>query len=227
MKKILPVLLCYVLSASQLYAVDGGPVFSSDISPVGEFSGVIEGITETDDIGTSGPPIPGDPLPAPNNSATTPSNALGLFDLDVPAVGLASGTFILFADGIVYSGSITASANTNNDKILGILEASTTITLTSIDTTTLATSGSTTVTETSVGEIDARVTGATSTGSSLGNLVGTANLDISFGEYNTQTLEPVVDRTITFNVLGILQSTTAAASSSSSTATAPVTSSGG
>jgi hypothetical protein len=223
MKKILPLLLCYVLSASQMYAVSGGPVFTSNISPVGTFSGVIEGITETDDLNASGPPIPGDPLPAVNNSSTTPSNALGLFDLVVPSVGLSSGTFLLFADGIVFTGTITASADPDTDKIIGILEATTNIMVTDLDT-----GVSATVTESSVGEINATVTGATSTGSSLGALKGTADLQVSFGEVDPTTLEPIVDRTINFIVLGVKQSALSTATSSTGTATtAAPTSSGG
>jgi hypothetical protein len=202
MKKILPVLLCYVLSASQMYAVSGGPVFTSGISPVGTFSGVIEGITETDDLVGSGPTIPGDPLPTPNNSNTVPSNALGLFDLEVPAVDNASGVFVLFADGIVFTGTIQAFANPNNDKLMGILEASSSVTITDV----VGTTTTTTVTETALGNITAKITGATSASTSLGSLTGTASLEVSYGEYNTSTLQPVIDKTLTFNVIGVKQS---------------------
>jgi hypothetical protein len=205
MKKILPVLLCYVLSASQMYAVSGGPVFTSGISPVGTFSGVIEGITETDDLIGSGPTIPGDPLPPANNSNTVPSNALGLFDLSVPAVGNASGAFVLFADGIVFTGTIQAFANPNNDKLTGILEATSTVTITDV----VGTATTTTVTETAIGLINAKITGATSSSTSLGSLTGTANLDVSYGEYNTSTLQPIIDKSLTFNVIGVKQSGTA------------------
>ena len=212
-----------------MYAVSGGPVYTSGISPVGTFSGVIEGITETDDTTSSAPPIPGDPLPSPSGGATTPSNALGLFNLSVPAVGSAAGAFVLFADGIVFSGTIQAFADPNNDRLIGILQATTTIMIT--EDTAAGTTATTTVTESSVGEINARVTGATSSSGGLGNLVGTANLEISFGEIDVNTLEPIVNRTITFNVLGVEQSGAATATTSTGTGTgatsAPVTSAGG
>jgi hypothetical protein len=203
MKTILPVLLCYLLTASQMYAVDGGPVFTSNISAIGVFSGVIEGITETDDTVSSGPPIPGDPLPAPNNANTVPSNALGLFDLNVPATGNAAGTFVLFSDGVVFTGTIQAFANPNSDKLLGILEATTSVTLTVFTATGNTT---TTVTESALGQINARVTGATSASTGLGELTGTANLDVNYGEYNATTLQPIIDKTLTFNVIGVKQS---------------------
>jgi hypothetical protein len=214
MKKILPVLLCYVLSASQMYAVSGGPVFTSDISPIGTYSGVIEGITETDDSTTSGPAIPGDPLPAPNNAATTPSNALGLFDLSVPSVGNSTGVFVLFADGIVFSGTIQAFADPNSDKLLGILEGTTTVMLTDLTTGVAAS-----VTETAIGKINATITGATSESTSLGSLTGTANLDVSFGQYDGTTLAPIVARTLTFNVIGVKTSAVDTASTAATTTT--------
>jgi hypothetical protein len=216
MKKILPVLLCYVLAASQLYAVDGGPVYNSDISVIGSYSGVIEGLTETDDTGSSAPAIPGDPLPSVGSSATTPSNALGLFDLAVPSVGMATGTFILFADGIVFTGTIQAFADPDSDKLLGILQASASVSLTDIGGSTDTT---TTVSETALGQINARVGAATSSSTSLGSLTGTANLDVSFGEYDASTLAPVIARTLTFNVLGVKQSAADPAAAASTTTT--------
>jgi hypothetical protein len=212
MKTILPVLLCYVLFASQMYAVDGGPVFTSNISPVGIYSGVIEGITETDDLTTSGPPIPGDPLPTPNNSSTTPSNALGLFNLSVPSVGSSTGTFVLFQDGVIFTGTIQAFADPNSDKLLGILEATYNFTLDTFDA--AGDSVTSSVTASAVGQIDATITGATSSSTALGALKGTANLEISFGEVDATTLAPIIARTTTFNVIGVKQSAADTATSS-------------
>ena len=224
MKKILPVLLCYVLSASQMYAVSGGPVFSSGVSPVGSYSGVIEGITETDDLSASAPPIPGDPLGGGTTSDTTPSNALGLFDLTVPSIGLAAGTFVLFEDGIVFTGTIQASANPNSDKLIGILQASFTFMLTTFNDTGNAVV--TTTAATAVGQINAKVVGANDSATSLGSLTGTANLDVSFGEVDPSTLEPIIARSTTFNVIGIKQSAVDTASTGSG-GVAGTTSSGG
>jgi hypothetical protein len=208
MKQIFPLLLCYVLSVSQLHAVDGGPVYTSGINTVGQYSGVIQGVTETDDLNTNGPAIPGDPLPAPNNSTTTPSNAIGLFTLNVPSTGTSSGAFLLFADGEVFTGTITASADPDSAKLIGILEGAYNFNLTTFNT--AGNAVTTAVTAQAVGEVNAKITSSPVFTRALGRLTGTAFLDINFGEVDATTLSPVVARSINFNVLGFKQSVTAA-----------------
>ena len=213
MKKILPVLLCYVLCASQTYAVSGGPVFGAGgVVVTGSYSGVLEGVTETDDQAGGGPAIPGDPLAPENN--TVPSNALGLFNLSVPATGTASGVFILFQDGVVFNGTIEASVDPDNGKLQGILEAQYNFNL---ETGTATTP----VTAQANGQINAKITSGGSAAESLGRLNGTANLEVSFGAVDTTTLQPIIDKSSTFNVIGFKQSATATAVASIGTATGP------
>ena len=206
MKKILPVLLCYVLSASQVLALSGGPVFTTGaVNPTGRYSGVIEGLTETNDITGSAPAIPGDTVGSTTTANTSASNALGLFDLTVPNAGNATGTFILFQDGRIFTGTIMASADPDNDKLMGILEATYNFTLDTFDVTGAAVSSA--VTATAVGQINAKITPEVLTSQGLGRLTGTANLEVSFGEVDSN-LAPVIDRTSTFNVIGFKQSST-------------------
>ncbi len=225
MKKLLPVLLCYVLSASQTYALSGGPIFNSNGSSRGSYSGVIEGITEVDNGSTTGPAIPGDPVAGGTAGSTpVPSNALGLFNLSVPATGFATGSFILFEDGTVFNGTITATAPTGSNKLVGIIEASFTTVLFSSTDIFGDTATETTTSATAVGKITAKATGGAAGSSNLGRLTGTANLDVSFGQVDSNN-EPVVARSTTFNVIGIKQ-TSVAISTGSSTGTATSTGTG-
>lgn len=217
MKKILPILLCYVLSASQVFALSGGPVFNTgSVKPTGSYSGVIEGVTETDDTtGGSGPAIPGDPLGGPPAASTTPSNALGLFNLTVPSTGSATGGFVLFQDGIVFTGTITASVDPDSDKLLGILEGTFNFNLQTFDNT--GQPVSTAITAQAIGKINAKITPAPFSSNALARINGTANLDINFGQVSSTTLAPIISRSDTFNVIGFKQSNSVSGTTAATT----------
>lgn len=207
-KKVFPLLLSYVFLTTQCWAISGGPNYGggSKVSTVGTYSGVISGDTETDAPGSSTPTIPGDPLPPPSPSGTTTnSNALGLFDLVVPAVGLATGNFLLFADGTVFGGTIDASADPDSATLKGIVQGTYNFNLTTFNAAGNATT--TAVTATALGMITAKVRPGNSNSSAAARLSGTANLDINFGEVDPNTLEPIVARAITFTVTGVQQTT--------------------
>ncbi len=105
MKVIFPLLLCYVLMISQGYALSGGPVFTnSSVAVSGTYSGTLGGITPSD----------------PDHPSTI---TLGLFVISVPTVGLATGTFILFAKGFTYTGSIEAVADPRSGLFSGLVNA--------------------------------------------------------------------------------------------------------
>jgi hypothetical protein len=198
MKSIFPLLLIYVFMTSQTFALSGGPRFGNGTVLVsGLYSGVLEGVTETNSA-TQGPPIPGDPVTDPNATGT-PSNAIGLFSLTVPNVGLATGTFLLFANGRVFTGTIDASGDPDSGEIKGILQGTFNFSL-SNGTESVA------VTASAVGRIDALVRANQGLFAiSLARLEGTADLGINFGLVDPATLEPVIDRTITFDVVGFKQ----------------------
>ncbi len=223
MKKLLPLLICYVLTQSQCFAISGGPVYggSGNVSTTGSYSGTLQGVTEIDPSTSSGPSIPGDPLPA-GTQTTTSSNALGLFDLVVPGTTTATGAFLLFADGVVFGGTISASVDPDSAKLAGILNGQYNFTLNTSNGTAIT---SVAVTATAVGMINAKVTGPKGRSVSAARLNGSANLEISFGEVNINDLSPVVGRVITFTVSGF--QTTTATNTSSTIGTAGGTGTGG
>ena len=209
MKSVFPLLLCYVFMTAQTYAISGGPVFGGgNVTTTGIYSGVIQGTEESDTpTGTTEPPIPGDPVPNDPTGGTggTPSNALGLFTLNVPTTLLAAGTFILFADGEIFTGTINASVDPDNGQLKGLLEGTFDLNITTFNATGDPTT--TAVTASAVGRINARVTASNSfSATSLARLAGTANLDVSFGLIDVNTLMPIVARSITFTVTGFKQS---------------------
>ena len=213
MKKLLPLLICYVLTQGQCYAISGGPNYggSGQVNTVGSYSGVIQGVTETDTATSGAPSIPGDTVPGGTASTATSSNALGLFDLVVPGTTTATGGFLLFADGEVFGGTISASVDPDNGKLSGILDGAFNFNET------FFLSGATTtstvsVTAQAVGMISAKITASKNTAVSAARLNGTADLEVSFGEFGANN-EPVVARMISFTVTGF-QTTTAITTSS-------------
>jgi hypothetical protein len=205
MKAVFPLLLCYVLTTAQTFALSGGPIFGGGrVSTTGIYSGVLQGQEEIDST-TSGPAIPGDPIPTDPNVTGTPSNALGLFSLTVPATLLATGAFMLFADGEIFSGTINASADPDSGQLKGLLEGSFNFTLQTFDSAGAAVS--TAITATAVGQLTARVSASNSlTALSLARLNGNATLAVNFGQVDGTTFAPIIARTITFTVTGFKQS---------------------
>lgn len=252
MKSLLPLCFCYCLTAAQTFALSGGPVFGDgQINTTGIYSGVLQGLNETDAT-ASGPAIPGDTaftLPAHTTTAllfdrqrsfiyggvryeqkgrtttvatgeplshaavaTTaggtatapPSSALGLFSLKVPTSGLATGAFMLFVDGEIFSGAINGSADPDNGQVRALLEGAFTLNLPAANATGAVTQ--TSVTGMAVGQFNAQIRASNSlTAGSLGRLTGMAGLDVGFGKVDSTTLQPVVARVITFTVDGYKQ----------------------
>lgn len=217
MKKLFPLLLCYVLTTTQCFAISGGPVFGGgrSINVVGAYSGVIQGISETD--AGSGPPIPGEPVDPNNPTGSTPSNALGLFDLTVPGVSTATGAFILFTSGRVFGGTISASVDPDTAKLSGVLNGSYTFGLTSFNSTGTATTSQ--VTASAVGEINANIRATGTSSYTTARLTGTASLEVNFGNVDPNTLAPIIVQTILFNVSGFQQTNVAQAASTISNLT--------
>ncbi len=205
MKKLLPILLCYVLMTTQVYAISGGPVFGgSDLNPVGTYSGVINVTKELDNDDPVVDPVTGNLVP----SEVTDVNAIGLFDLSVPSTNVATGSFLLFVDGVVYTGTITASVNPDSDQLSGIVQGTFGFTISTQE------FGVTTVTTTEVtalanGQITAGISGTTQGANSSALITGasTINVDDSGlvnGLFHT-------DRTLNCTVSGFRQSLTASA----------------
>lgn len=205
-KKVFPLLLSYVFLTTQCWALDGGPDYGRGIiSTIGTYSGVINGLTESDAATAGGPDIPGDPLPNPADTTTsTNSNALGLFDLSVPVTGTATGAFLLFADGYVFGGTIDGSVDPDTKVLKGIVQGTYSFTLGTFDA--AGDAVSTSVTAQAIGMINATINATKAPSLVESRITGTANLEINFGEVDVTTLAPIVDRVITFSVSGFKQS---------------------
>ncbi len=118
MKKILPILLCYVLMTSQVFAISGGPVFGSGtINPVGTYSGVVQGVSQ----GVSSTTTFTGNVNTDLIGGTVPSTALGLFSLSVPTTSVATGAFILFSNGSTFTGNIDASIDVDSNQLSGLV----------------------------------------------------------------------------------------------------------
>ena len=224
MKKILPLLICYVLTQTQCFALSGGPVYggSGNVSTTGSYSGTLQGVTEIDGSTGSGgaPAIPGDPVPGGTNTPSS-SNALGLFDLVVPGTTTATGGFLLFADGVVFGGTIAASVDPDSARLTGILNGQFNFTVSGVVGSTVATIP---ISASAVGMINAKVSSSSQRSATAARLNGSANLEISFGGVNSD-FSPEVDRVITFTVTGF--QTTTATNTSSTIGTAGSAGTGG
>jgi hypothetical protein len=111
MKTLLGSLMCLVLTVAQSFAISGGPWGGSGrVTVTGTYAGVFVPIVIVVD---PGPP----PVTLP------PDNSLALFTLKVPQTGLASGTAVVFRNGIAYSGTIQGSADPDSAKLTGVVDA--------------------------------------------------------------------------------------------------------
>ena len=85
MKALLGSLLCYVLFASQCFALKGGPPYPGNAASLaGTYAAVM---------------VP-DPVQSPG------TNSIGLFSAVFPQAGLGSGTLIIFQTGQTYTGTL-------------------------------------------------------------------------------------------------------------------------
>ena len=106
MKALLGCLLCLVLSASQTFALKGGPVYpASGTNIVGTYAAVLQ----------------------PQFDPTDPSsaNSIGVFAAAVPNTGLSSGGFAFFARGQIFYGTMTGFGDPKGGTLKGILQADT------------------------------------------------------------------------------------------------------
>jgi hypothetical protein len=186
--------MCLVLAAAQCFAISGGPNYGGSLNVVGTFGGVMEPSLRT---------------PADDCSA----NSIGVFSVGVPSTGIASGTFVMFAQGRIFSGTIEGTADPGKARLAGILHATFDFTVTEHffnpvtgETTTTATD----VTAEANGKLDTKISGASSQFSAVAatRLSGSATLNISQGQVN-RDLSPHVTCEMELIVTGFKQSTTA------------------
>lgn len=164
MKILLACLMCLVLTEAECFAIKGGPIYPAGTNVFGTYAGILE----------------------PRFDPTNPfsSNSLGLFSLSVPSTGLASGSFVMFAYGIVFRGTVQGLGNPNKGTIQGILDGSFAVasnqsTITDAFGFTF-TSSTSSVTARAEGNLTASVTSTRTGGATSASLLkGTATLFVS------------------------------------------------
>ncbi len=102
MKAILGSLLCYVLFASQCFALKGGPPYpGSQIAATGTFSGVL----------------------LPNQEISPFTNSIGLFTVVFPKTGLGTGSLVIFQTGQTYVGTVQGLVDPKGSVVSALLYA--------------------------------------------------------------------------------------------------------
>ena len=203
MKIILASLMCLVLCATECFAISGGPVFpTTGTNIVGTYAGVLQGVFD------------------PTNPAS--SNSIGIFSLGVPSTGNASGAFVMFSRGRVFTGTARAFADPIKASLKGILTATFNYNLSQIIT--AADGGQSVVTRAVTASVNGPInaTIATSTRSNFSGsttvIRGDATLNIDQGQV-AQNGDPVIVSTLSLVVTGVKQSNSATAA----VATTPTT----
>ena len=212
MKALLGCLMFLVLTTSQGFAISGGPWGRGTLNVVGVYAGVLK------------PKIP--PVDDPPGCS---ANSIGVFSVGVPSSGVSTGTFVMFSQGRVFTGTIQGVADPGKGTLNAVLSASLNFTVTFSPTpcpspVTTCTESSTTeqVTATANGNLNASVFNAQSqSGNATGStrLRGGATIDISHGTVDSVTLAPIVECEMTLHVGGFKQTDTAQTSTTTTTTT--------
>lgn len=191
MKALLGSLLCFVLFASQCFAISGGPPYPGNAaSLVGTYAGVLQPTFD-----------PTDPFS---------SNSLGVFTLGIPTDGASTGNFLMFTRGRIFGGSIQGVTDPNKAEVSALIFATFNYTLTFLDGAGMV--QTTAITASVTGSLNAKVTTNTNTQSqSSALLTGSASAFISNGGVENNG-DPTLDGSLSLEVMGFKQSNTAPAS---------------
>ena len=212
MKVLLGFLMCLVLTIAQTFAISGGPWGRNQLVVTGVYAGVMKPkkVPAT---------CPADPSTCPDSPPGCSANSLGVFSVGVPTSGLATGTFVMFSQGRVFSGTIQGNADPGKATLTAVLSASYNFTVTfgptpcPIPTPAPACTPSAfteQVTATADGNLNTHITtqlSRESLGATATRLVGSATIDISHGEVNPD-LSPFVNCHMELKVSGFKQSET-------------------
>lgn len=194
MKILLACLMCLVMGAAQSFAISGGPPYPSSTNVVGTYAGVMDP-TLTD---------------APTDCGL---NSIGVFSVTVPRTGISSGTFVMFSQGRVFSGTIQGVADPNRASLKGVLNATFNFNVSQTSPTGVVTT--TPVTASANGNLNSRITnsGDPTASTTSTRLKGSATISVDLGELNPD-LSPLITCQLTLRVKGFKQL-------SGSTTTAP------
>lgn len=110
MNRILSFLLCIVFLKAQVLAMTGGPNEGSEsaIDVAGTYSGVLIPSNSEATLETVG----GESL-----------NSLGIFTIRLPKAGFGTGAFLIFSEGVLFSGTMTAVGDSGESSVKAIIEA--------------------------------------------------------------------------------------------------------
>ncbi|MES2571296.1 MAG: hypothetical protein V4710_14730, partial [Verrucomicrobiota bacterium] len=191
MKKVLSLLVSFVFLQTQSWALSGGPKFQGNAASfTGTYAGVL--IPEVD----------------ASTTASTGSASIGLFSLEQPTKGFASGTVVAFVNGAVFNGTIQGILDPDGGVLNGVIDATSTFEVTEITPVVDPTTGEVTFISESFtvgaqGNIQAEVASNTANASSATRIEGEASLDVFFNIANDGT--PVITQTARFQVDGFKQ----------------------
>jgi hypothetical protein len=196
MRILFALLMCLVFGSAQCFAIKGGPPYPASANLVGTYGGVLQGVFDP----------------------TTPSssNSIGVFSVGVPKTGNASGPFVMFSRGRVFSGTLQGTADPTKASIKGVLSATYNFNLsrTVTDSTGATTVVTIPVTATANGPLDAAVgsfKSAKTLSASNTIIQGTATLNIAEGQVAANG-DPIIVSILSLTVSGFKQSDTAPSS---------------
>ena len=177
MKIVLTCLMCFVLGASESFAIDGGPVYPGGTNVVGTYAGVIDRVVTDSPLDCG-------------------ANSIGVFSVGVPKTGISSGTFVMFSQGRTFTGTIQGVADPGKSTLKGVLSATFnfTVTQTIINPVTgVPTTTTTDVTAGANGSLKTQIASGVDLtfGVTATRLRGTATLSIDMGQLNAD-LTPLV-----------------------------------
>src|SRR5947209_4824739 len=163
MKALFGALLCLVLTVTQAFAISGGPPYPASTNVVGHYAGVMRGVFDPTNPGSS--------------------NSIGVFSVGLPTSGLATGTFLMFTQGRSFTGTMNGTGSPVSSTLQAILTATFSYTLHTISSTGTVTDVS--VTASVNGTMDAHI--VTPRNSSLFGptntlLRGSATLNVDQGQ---------------------------------------------
>jgi len=218
--------MCLVFTMTQAFAISGGPPYPGGANVVGVYAGVMK--PKTIPSCCSIVPLPASCDPAkcssPDSPAGCSANSLGVFSVGVADSGLATGTFVMFSLGRVFSGTIQGTADPGKDPskatLQAVLSATYNFTVTFPPTPcpiptpapACTPSGfSEDVTASANGSLDTHIKNVSSQnalGASSVRLVGSATIYLSQGEVFPD-LSPVINCAMLLKVGGFKQTSTA------------------
>jgi len=199
-------LIGVLLVAFGSLGISGGDLFPTATNVVGTYGGVLMPTCAACSSGKQ-VPVRCNKLDAFLNdnsgfgecpAETCAANSQGIFSITVPASGLSDGTFVMFSQGRVFSGTIQGTADAGKERMSGVLHATYEFTVTNPNVTPPT---MTSITAEANGALNAKIANRSTKGIRLSGL---ASLDVSEGKVNPD-FTPLVDCHMSLSVTGFKQ----------------------